>query len=411
MLRNRNMSAKILESADDTPVVMLIGARQTGKSTLMQNLYDPSEQPAYFTMDDLSVLAAATVAPQHFIEQLPNRVIIDEIQRAPGLLLPIKHSVDKDRRPGRFFLTGSAQVLGLPMVADSLAGRMDVHTLAPFSQGELRGQTDGFADAVFSDEKLPHVAPIRYEELLQIICTGGYPDIVSRESPSQRQRWFRSYVKTLLERDVRDLRHVEQLTVFPRLLTLLATRAGSLLNNSDLSRSLEMPVATLRSYLSLLQSIFLIVPLRPWFGNIGKRLVKSPKIYINDTGLLCHLLGLDAMGLKRGPQLLGPIYENFVVMECLKQLSWSDAHLEPFHFRTEGGAEVDLVLERTDGKLVGIECKLSGQIGPDAFNGLAQLKSMTGSRFHRGVVLYSGSETLSFGQDLHAMPVSALWEL
>ncbi|MBX9878333.1 MAG: ATP-binding protein [Candidatus Obscuribacterales bacterium] len=406
----RNLKKSLLVAAGDTPVVMVNGSRQTGKSTLIQHLFPASKSPEYVSLDNLATLDSARSDPQRFIENLPERVIIDEIQRAPELMLPIKYSVDQRRRPGRFFLTGSANVLALPKVADTLVGRIEVHTLWPLSQGEIQGQTESFIDTAFSTAKFKRVKPIKMADLTQLMCTGAYPDVLQRDTVARRKDWFTGYINTLIERDVRDLRNIEQLTVMPRLLQLIATRAGGLLNYSDLSRSLEINLSTLKNYLALLELLFLVVPIQPWFGNIGKRLVKAPKLYMNDTGLLSYLLNADAKAVTQNGSLSGMIFENFVVMELLKQIAWSEAQPKIYHFRTEAGQEVDIVLETRDGRIVGIECKSAITLSRDAFKGLNALKQMTGKKFHRGIILYAGDSNLAFENYFEAIPVSAIWE-
>ena len=238
-------------------------------------------------------------------------------------MLPIKYSVDRNRRPGRFFLTGSANVLALPKVADTLVGRIEIHTLWPLSQGEIRGVRESFIDTIFGDGKPNAKNSPSLPELIDLMSMGGYPDAMRREAADRRKNWFDGYITTLIERDVRDLRNIEQLTLMPKLLELIASRSGGLLNYSDIARSLEMKLTTVKTYLSLLELLFLAVPVQPWFGNFGKRLVKSPKVYLNDTGLLCHLLGRDARAMARDGTFLGMVYENFVLMELMKQISWS----------------------------------------------------------------------------------------
>ncbi len=410
MLLPRNPKTALLQAAKDTPVIMVNGARQTGKSTLVKGLYSSSSTPYYVSLDNLATLSSALSDPQGFIENLPERVIIDEIQRAPELMLPIKHSVDQHRRPGRFFLTGSANVLALPKVADTLVGRIEIHTLWPLSQGEIRGRHESFIDTIFGTTKINPASPLKLNKLATMLSIGGYPDVVQRDTHERRQNWFASYITTLIERDVRELRNIEQLTVMPRLLKLLASRAGGLVNYSDLSRSLEINVSTLKNYLSLFELLFILVPIQPWFGNKGKRLVKTPKMHLNDSGLLCHLLECDARALADDPALRGMVFENFVVMELIKQISWSKIRPRIYHFRTESGHEVDIVLETGDGRIVGIECKSGMKINSDSFRGLRTLKELTGKKFHRGIVLYPGADVLSFEKDFQAVPVSALWE-
>jgi predicted AAA+ superfamily ATPase len=408
LLYPRNLKPNIIAAAGDTPVILVNGARQTGKSTIMQSLFSV-DAPAYVTLDEMTVLGAARAHPQSFIESLPEKVILDEIQRAPELMLPIKLSVDRNRKPGRFFLTGSADVMSLPKVSDSLAGRIEIHTLWPLSQGEIRGSREGFIDALFSDSKLSQIKAMPLNEIIALATIGGYPDVQNR-AEERRYGWFDSYISSLMERDVRDLSHVEKLTALPNLLALLASRAGSLLNNSDLSRSLEIPLSTLKRYLSLLELLFLVVPVRPWFSNVGKRLIKVPKIYLNDTGLVCHLLNADKKAIAANGSLLGAVIENFVVMELIKQLSWSDTRAKLFHFRTLNGQEVDFVLEAADGRIVGIECKAGSAVRQESLKGLLALKELAGKKFHRGIVLYSGTHVIGVAEDMQAVPIPALWE-
>lgn len=411
MLVPRNLKTQLLEAAQDTPVVLINGARQTGKSTLVKGLFSPDTVPDYLTMDDFATAENARAAPKSFIEGLSDRVILDEIQKVPELLPAIKEAVDRERKPGRFFLTGSAEVLSLPKVSESLAGRVEIHTLWPFSQGEILGVREAFVDAIFGKEKLPRVKSIEAPKLLKIVTTGGYPEIFRRSTESRRAAWFNSYVTTVLERDVRDLSNIEGLRSLPNLLALIASRTGGLLNMADLSRSLELTHSTLKRYLILLETVFLVIEVPAWSTNLGKRLVKSPKLYLNDTGLLCHLLGCDAAGLERNRPLFGFVFENFVVMELLKQISWSKTQPKLFHLRQLNGQEVDIVLESRRQQVVGIECKASSTVTLDDFKGLRTLREQAGDKFHRGIVLYSGSETLAFKEDLIAVPVSALWEL
>jgi uncharacterized protein len=409
----RNLKTQLIEASKDTPVILLNGARQTGKSTLIEALVKdlPGQAVEYISFDELSVLNPARIDPQLFVERLPETVVLDEIQRAPELMLPIKLSVDRNRRPGRFFLTGSANVLLLPKVADTLAGRIEIHTLWPLSQGEIRGVRESFIDTVFSDSsRLRAGKSGNVVELSELMIRGGYPSVLNRPTVARRKSWFASYITTLIERDVRDLRQIEQLTVMPKLLELIASRTGGLLNYADIARSLQVKVSTVKTYLALLELLFLIVPVQPWFGNFGKRLVKSPKIYLNDTGLLCHLLSSNVSAVSAPDSiLLGRVYENFVVMELMKQIGWSEVKPRLYHFRTEKGDEVDIVLEAADGRVVGIECKAS-TLSRQSPHGLQVLKELTGKKFHRGIILYIGSHIIGVDKKIDAVPVSALWE-
>lgn len=411
MLYPRHLKPLLIAAAQDTPVILVNGARQTGKSTLLTKLFPEEIALHSITFDDVATLAAAKASPQSFFNDLPRGTLIDEVQHAVDLFLSVKQAVDTNRVPGRFFLTGSANIMTLPKLSESLAGRIEIHTLWPFSQGELRFRQEGFIDTLFSDASLSPVPAISTPDLLKLLTAGGYPEAVAKEDYRRRSAWFTGYLTSILQRDVRDLSNIEGLTSLPNLLALLASRTGALLNASDLSRSLGLPATTLKRYLTLLEMVFITVPIAPWFKNIGKRLVKSPRIYMNDTGLLCHLLGVDEEGLAGNRNLLGPVLENFVVMELLKQSGWSKHRVKLFHYRTITGQEVDIVLALPNGRLIGIEVKSVSKLTSESFKGLQYLQAETGQDFHRGIILYTGTETLSFGERLTALPVSALWEM
>ena len=394
----------------DTPVVLVQGARQTGKTTLVEAISaEATPARAYVTLDSATVLAAAKSDPEGFVRGLPETVALDEIQHAPELFPAIKRAVDQDRRPGRFLLTGSANVLLLPKLSESLAGRMEVISLWPLSQGE-RDETDpcGLVDALFSEGPLPHRPCPDVAELHERMLAGGYPEALTREA-QRRQDWFDAYVTTILQRDVRDLSNIEGLTTLPRLMTLLATRIGGLLNVADIGRSLSLPYTTLTRYMSLLEALFLLHPLPAWSTNLGKRLVKSPKLFFVDTGLAAALIGCDEARLAREPTLRGALFEHFVVSELAKQATWSTTRPHLFHFRTTAGEEVDIVLERRSGEIVGVEVKASTTVSADDFRGLRALQKIAGSRFTRGVVLHTGNEALAFGDGLEALPMGSLW--
>ena len=409
-MRDRHATGALLDALRDTPVVYLQGARQSGKSTLVRAVAGRQHPAPYLTLDTAAVLAAAVNDPEGFIAGLKRPVVIDEAQRAPALALAIKAAVDADRRPGQFLLTGSASVMSLPALSESLAGRMELHTLWPFSQGELLGVRETFVDRVFAAKLVtPDTAPDPEESLIDRICTGGYPEIQARRSAARRQAWFDSYVDAILQRDVRDLANIERLSEIPRLLALLASRAGQLLNVADLARTLAIPQTTLKRYLALMEMTFLVRLLPAWFSNVGKRLAKAPKLLLADTGLLTHLIEADANRLRRDRTLLGHVLENFVAMEVIKQLGWSERRCRLFHFRTESGAEVDLVLEDRAGRLVGVEVKCTASVRKQDFRGLETLATLSGDRFVRGVVLCTGTAVVPFGRNLYALPVSELW--
>lgn len=409
-MRGRHATDTLLDALRDTPVVYLEGARQTGKSTLARAVAERQHPARYLTLDTAAVLAAASNDPEGFIAGLDRPVVIDEVQRAPALALAIKAAVDTDRRPGQFLLTGSASVLSLPALSDSLAGRMELLTLWPFSQGELAGTRETFVDRVFADRLVtPDTVPDTEKSLVERLCAGGYPEIQTRKNQARRQAWFDSYVDAILHRDVRDLANIERLSKIPRLLALVASRAGELLNFADLGRTLGIPQTTLKRYLTLMEMTFLVRLLPAWFSNLGKRLAKAPKLLLADTGLLTHLIDADASRLRRDRTLLGHVLENFVAMELIKQLGWSDRRCGLYHFRTESGAEVDLVLEDRAGRLVGVEVQSAASVRQQDFRGLETLARLSGDRFVRGVVVCTGTTVVPFGRNLFALPVSQLW--
>jgi predicted AAA+ superfamily ATPase len=405
----RHITPQILKALGDTPVVFLQGARRTGKSTLARHIAATAHPARYITLDDVRVLATATEDPMGFVAGLEGPVVLDEVQRAPDLLLAIKAAVDRDPVPGRFFLTGSAQVMVLPRVADSLAGRVEFVTLWPLSQAEIEGRWPGFVDALF--EPGPLAAKCRLEEPSQVMqraLVGGYPEAVQRASLDRREAWFRSYISAIMQREVRELVRINGLSTLPRLLEHVAARATGLLNRADLGRDAGLPRATLDRYLALLQAVFLVDVVPAWAANIGKRLAKAPKLFLNDTGLLSHLLGLEMTGTDSS--WLGRLIENFAVLELLKGIPQSEARPRLSHLRTHAGQEVDVVLETLNRRIVGIEVKSSGTVHPRDVAGLRALQEATGDRFVRGIVLYLGAEVIPYASNIHAVPITALWQ-
>lgn len=410
----RNLTPRLLEALADTPAVLVNGARQTGKSTLVQDAEVAGKQRQYLTFDDPGVLAAAKADPNGFVAGLSLPVTLDEVQHAPEIFPVLKAAIDRKRQPGQFLLTGSANVLLLPKISESLAGRMEILTLWPFSQGEMADRRDSLVDALFSPQFRPSAAPAatpQRGELLQKVLTGGYPPAVERTSSARRAAWFRSYVATILQRDVRDLASVADLTALPRLLSVIATRAGSLLNFADISRTASLPQTTLKRYFALLEATYLVQLLRPWARNLGKRVILTPKVYLNDTGLLAYLLGVTTERLKTEMNLAGTFFENFVVMELLKQAAWSETQSEIFYWRTASGQEVDVVLEDRAGRVVGIEVKASATLGRNDVRGLDALAKAVGKNWVRGVVLYTGMTVIPFSENLHGIPLNRLWEI
>jgi uncharacterized protein len=403
----RTLMPELRASLGDTPVTMLVGPRQSGKSTLAQALVSELGDARYVTLDGGLNLAAAHEDPAGFVVSPERTFVIDEVQRAPELLLEIKASVDRDRRPGRYVLTGSADVLALPRIADTLAGRMEVLRLWPLSQGEIEGRPEKFLDLLLAGKPealSARAGPIERGELLERIVAGGFPEAVARTG-ARRMRWFDNYLDTMLQREVRDIADVAGLVDLPRILRLLAARTTGLLNYAGLARDLDMPQTTLKRYVALLETAFLVRTVPAWFRNLGKRSVKSPKLLLTDTGLLSHLLG-EGAGLERS---LGMALENFAIMEIVKQASVSDARPAVHHYRTSTGVEVDALVEPRGGPVCGVEVKAAATLTSRDSRGLRSLAADLGDEFGAGVILHTGSEVARLAPKIWAMPISALW--
>lgn len=409
-MRPRHLRPRLLESLADSPVVFLHGARQSGKSTLVQSLIGPRYRADYLTLDDAAVLAAAQRDPQGFVAALETPVILDEVQRVRELFSAIKVAVDRDRRPGRFLLTGSANVRVVPALAEALVGRVEILTLWPFSQGEIEGKPEHFVDWLFSRRTpRPQRVVLEWRDLMKRVLRGGFPEAVGRASADRRRAWFGSYVTTVLQRDVRDLSGIEGLAELPRLLSLLAARTSGLLNYADVSRDASIPQTTLKRYFSVLEATFLVQVVPPWLPNIGQRLVKSPKVMLCDTGLASSLLGVDEARLRQDAVLAGQLLETFVAMELVKQASWSRTQPRLHHYRSHARHEVDIVLEEPGGAIVAIEVKASASVTQGDLRGLDALARIAGDRFARGVILYGGDQVVPFARNIHAMPLTSLW--
>jgi uncharacterized protein len=409
----RFLTPRLLEALGDRPVTLLVGPRQSGKSTLALAVARGSHPARYLTFDDPPTLAAATGDPVGFLAGLNDDVVLDEIQLVPGLFRPLKAAVDRDRRAGHFLLTGSAQVLLLPRMSESLAGRMEVLALWPLAKTETMGmaRSDSFVDALFAGRALPGTAAPAPEDadVCEQIVLGGFPEVLGLRDGRRRDAWFVSYLTTILQRDVRDIANIDGLVTMPSLLSLMAARSAALLNVSELSRSAGVKLTSLNRYLALLETVLLVRRLPAWSANLGKRLVKAPKLHFVDTGLAAHLLGLDARGLRAAPPALGSLLETLVVNEIEKSLGWADTRARLFHFRSADRREVDIVVEDAAGRIAGIEVRAGATPGQADFAGLRALQELAGERFVRGVVLHLGTAAVPFGERLEAAPLATLW--
>ena len=355
-----------------------------------------------------TVLNAASDDPVGFVRGL-DRAVIDEIQRAPSLVLAIKTAVDADPRPGRFRLTGSADLMTLPRVADSLAGRMGIVRLLPLAQAELRNSSTSFLDKAFAGEPPVSRAPVVGDDLVETVLAGGYPEALTRSGWRRRQNWHLDYIEAIVQRDVRDMARIEQLSAMPRLLRVLAEHSGQLVNCSGIGVPLGMNHVTKRRYMGILENVFLVRALPPWYTNALKRVTKSPKLHFLDAGLLAALRGLTPQRLRRDRTQFGAVLETFVLGELLKLAGWAEDRSALSHFRDKERNEVDFVIEDGLGRIVGVEVKASATVTGRDFSGLRRLAKGTGERFVLGLVLYDHEQTVPFGGRMAAAPVSALW--
>ena len=405
----RYAAPRLNEALADSPVVLIHGPRQCGKTTLARVVGEPLGYE-YVTFDDDVARSAAETDPAGFVLDLPARTILDEVQRVPGLFTAIKASVDRRRTAGRFLLTGSANVLLLPTLADSLAGRMEVLRLHPLAQGELSRLAPDFLQRLFSGtfklRRTERLGP----ELAARIVAGGYPAALQRTTERRRSTWYRDYLDALVQRDVRDLARIASLDALPRLLALVAGQTARLLNVTDLAAPFQLSRPTIRDYVTLLERVFLVDELAPWHNNRLSRLIKTPKVHVGDTGLAAALLGIDAASLAANRTLLGQLLETFVFQELRRQATASDEPVGFCHFRDKDGVEVDIVIERGLSAVAGVEVKASATVTPADFRGLRKLKEASGKKFAGGVVLYDGETSAGFGDGLYAVPVRALWE-
>jgi len=399
---------RLKEALADTPVVLIHGPRQCGKTTLARHLGARAGY-AYKSFDDEVTLAAARSDPIGFVADLPAKCILDEVQRAPGIFSSLKMAVDANRAPGRFLLTGSANVLRVPALSDSLAGRLGIQRLYPLAQSELAGHPPHFLDMLFGGRFPARKRPRLGRELAARIAAGGYPAALARRTARRQASWYRDYVGTMVQRDVRDLARIASLDTLPRLLNFAAGQTARLINISDLGAPLQLSRPTIRDYVTLLEGIFLLEELPPWHSNRLSRLIKTPKLHVGDTGIACALLNRDAAALWEDRALLGQMLETFVYQELRRQASWQEDEIRFHHFRDRDGFEVDLVLERPGGDLAGVEVKAGATVTAADFRGLQKLKDGTGKHFRAGVVLYDGEVAASFGESLYAVPLAELW--
>lgn len=404
----RFVEDRIRLALSDTPVVAVSGPRQAGKTTLVTTIADEGRR--YLTLDDQTVLAGAKSDPAGFLRGL-DRAVIDEIQRAPELMLALKQSVDADRRPGRFLITGSANLLTMTTAQESLAGRIEIINLLPLAQAEIRETGEpSFLSDVF-EGKAPRIQKqgSTGDTLLRAVLSGGYPEVLARENSRRRVAWCRQYLDAIVQRDLNDLVSTYKPTEVRLLVDALALQVGQLTNFSQLGGQLGLNDKTVATYVGLLEQLFVVRRLPAWHRNAMKRLLKTPKVHFLDTGLVAASSNMTAEKVAANRKAYGALLEGFVFAELLKLANWSQMSIRISHFRDKDQVEVDFVLEDDKAGLVGVEVKAGATVLSDDFKGLRKLQSITGDDFRLGVVLYDGDEAVPFGDRLWAAPVSALW--
>ena len=407
----RHARHRLLEALNVSPVVFLNGPRQAGKSTLVQSIAKKHYPAEYVTFDSTTQMAAAANSPESYLKERKGALIIDEVQLVPEIFRALKVVVDELRLDhpklkGRFLLTGSANIMALPKLSDPLVGRMSVLTLYPLAASEALSGNGHFIERLFNKDFETDASK---QKLTEVMRLATYPEISGSEK-LERTTWFDGYLTTILQKDVRALAEIEKLSTLPNLLRILANRAGGLVNDADIARDAGLNPVTSRNYKTLLKMLFLTFELSPWSRNIGKRFVKSPKGYMSDTLLLCHLMQYELSDLEQNrPELFGHVLENFVATELLKLMTFQNEKMDLYHFRTSDNKEVDFVFEKSNGQLAAIEVKQRDSVSKADFKGLEELQSLAGHDFICGIVLYRGRDVVPFGQNLWAVPVSNLW--
>ena len=402
----RWIKPRIAEAMADTPVVLLAGPRQAGKTTLVRQVAENGLR--YLTLDDELTLLSAREDPVGMIRSL-DRAVIDEIQRAPALLLAIKKSVDEDRRPGRFLLTGSANLMALPTVTDSLAGRMETLSLLPLSQSEIAGQSRNWIDSVFTGQLPRPGSSARTDDLVDRVLRGGYPEAISRATARRRTAWARQYLDAILARDVRDVAGIEKLDQLPRFLRALAQTAGQMCNYTQLGGQVGLDGKTAAKYISVFEHMYLLKRVDVWARNRLNRVVKAPKLQFIDAGLLATLLDLPPDEVEKDRTRFGNVLETFVFGELLKHTTTAESDYRLLYYRDADKVEVDVVIENAVGQVVGVEIKSAATIKEGDLRGLRKLAGLAGDSFKMGVLLYDGDETLPLGDGVWAAPLSTLW--
>lgn len=412
LMRQRFARSLVEETLQDTPITVLQGARQVGKSTLARQVL-AARGAQLVSLDATAAYEAARADPDGFVRQFPGLLGIDEVQRVPELIRAMKDALEDDRRPGRYLITGSANLLDLPGTQESLAGRAETVVLYGFSRGELDGTREDFIERLLAGDTaalLRRSSTLTRADYLEILCAGSYPEPMTR-SARRRSAWFDNYLDRIVSRDARDVSRLQHLDRLPTLVRLLAANNAGELVKSRMGTAAGIPETSVPAYLDLLETLYLIQQIPAWGNNLTSRVTGRPKVALLDTGLAARLNNVTpaAMSPAVVSEVAGGLFEAFVAGELRRQSSWSDAPVQLFHFRDRNGLEVDLVLEDGDRSVAAVEVKASTTVRHEDLKGLAFLRDKLGDRFRLGVVLYAGQRALPFGDRLLALPYSAMW--
>ena len=402
----RFAKTKVEAALSDTCVVLISGPRQSGKTTLAADF--ASDRIPFLTLDDTSALRSAIDDPVGYVRGL-DRAVIDEIQRAPDLLLAIKGLVDDDKTPGRFLLTSTTNLSTVSKVAESLAGRMEVIRLLPLSQAEIIGRKSGFIDRAFARKRPMADHMIVGDEIVENVLSGGYPKALAQTRRSRKLDWYRSYLDAVIQGDVRDVAQIEQFAVMPKLISMLANRSGQLINYSGIAADLDINHVTTKKYVGVFEILSLVHTLHPWHSDRLKRLIRSPKLHFLDSGLLAAMRNVSLDVVRKDKSAFGAILETFVFSELQKIASWSDQHCAFSHFLDKEKNGVSFVMENGGGEVVGIQVKFSATVSTRDFSGLRKLAGACGKKFVQGMVLYDHDKVVPFGENMYAAPLSCLW--
>ena len=403
----RHIKPLLLEALKDSPAVLIHGPRQCGKTTLAR-MVEKTKKYTYISFDDDVVVSAAKIDPIGFVNSLPNKVILDEIQKAPYLFSALKTVIDNNKTSGRFILTGSANILHLPKLSDSLAGRMHILRLHPLSQRELKQSKPNFLNTLFQCQFTTKNMKTQPHQLIERIIAGGYPAVFTRPIGRRRANWYRNYVETVIKRDILDISKARSIDILPKLLNISASQTAQLINFTHLANAFQVSRTTICDYVSLLEQMFFLEKLPPWHNNHLKRLIKTPKLHFCDTGLASAILGYSEQSLKSNHPLLGQLVETFVFQELKRQASCHKEHHSFFHYRDKKGVEVDIIIEKAH-LVSGLEVKSSSTVRISDFKGLYKMKEVLKKRFVCGVVFYNGKMSVCFDKDMYAIPLSVLW--